>query len=108
MKNYIADGNTMPFTAGATIASGGLVVVGDLAGVAITDVANGATGTLQLTGVVKLVKAAAANEIVAGAPCYHVAGEITHTDNSGANKLVGYAFATASAAATEITVRLKQ
>lgn len=108
MKNFIAEGSTMPFTAGADTASGALVIVGNFAGVAKDAVANGATGTLQLTGVVKLPKATAANEITQGAPCYHVAGEITHTDASGANALVGYAYATASAAATEIYVRLKQ
>ena len=108
MKNFIAEGNSMTFTAGADVASGELVIVGEFAGVSVTDVANGGTGTLQLTGIVRLPKAAAANAINAGAACYHVAKEITHTDNSGANALVGYAVADAAADATEILVRLKQ
>ena len=108
MKNFIAEGNTMPYTAGSNVDSGDLVIAGTMAGVAITDIADGETGTLRLTGVVKLPKASAADAIDQGNACYHVGGEITHTDNSGANELVGYAYADASAEATEIYVRLKQ
>ena len=108
MKNYLSNGDKMPYTAGADVASGALVIVEDFAGVAEGAIANGATGVLQLTGVVTLPKASAATAIDQGEPCYHVSGEITHTDNSGANALVGYAWADAAADATTIQVRLKQ
>lgn len=51
MKNHVNDGNTMPYTnAGSDIASGAVVVTGHTIGVATTDIASGATGTLAIRG----------------------------------------------------------
>ena len=47
MKNFVQDGKNISFTAGADIASGDPVVIGQLPGVAASSVANGAVGVAQ-------------------------------------------------------------
>lgn len=51
MKNFIQTGDTIQYTAGADIASGAIIKVGSLIGVAATAIPNGATGSVKLTGV---------------------------------------------------------
>jgi len=70
MKNDVQNGDYIEFTAGATITSGQLVQVGSLHGVSVTDVANGAKGTLAMEGVFTLPKltAAAGDACTAGGP----------------------------------------
>lgn len=50
----------MPFTAAADVTSGDVVVIGQLLGVATTDVANGAAGTACLCGVFTVPKVSGA------------------------------------------------
>lgn len=50
MKNHINDGDTISYTAGANIASGDIVIAGHTICVAVTDIANGSTGTLKTKG----------------------------------------------------------
>ena len=50
-KNYVQEGKVIPFTAAADVVSGQVVVVGTLAGVSLTDVAQGSIGQLAITGV---------------------------------------------------------
>ena len=45
MKNFIAVGNTLTFSASAALLSGAGVLIGAIFGVAATDIANGAQGT---------------------------------------------------------------
>lgn len=56
MKNFIAHGSTLQWTnnTGAKIASGAVVTVGALLGVAATDIDDDATGTVQIEGVFEL------------------------------------------------------
>lgn len=55
-KNYVGPGNHIPFVAGSAITSGSGVVIGSLLGVALHDVASGATGTAAVEGVFTLPK----------------------------------------------------
>ena len=108
MKNYVQNGDYVEFTAGATITSGQLVQVGDLHGVSVTDVANGAKGTLAMEGVFTLPKltAAAGDACTAGGPVYFSSGSVSGSDSSGTRKLVGHSLAAAAQAATTVQVRL--
>lgn len=108
MKNYVQNGDYVEFTAGATITSGQLVQVGSLHGVSVTDVANGAKGTLAMEGVFTLPKltAAAGDACTAGGPVYFSSGSVSGSDSSGTRKLVGYSLAAAAQAATTVQVRL--
>ncbi len=58
--NYEQAGNVITITAGATITSGQVVKVGQLLGVAIADIANGAQGQVQIQGVFRVPKVSAA------------------------------------------------
>jgi len=109
MKNYVQDGKYIDFTAAADVDSGELVEVGSLHGVAVTDVANGATGVLALEGVFTLPKqVGAAGDAVAAAgdPVYFKTGKVTGDDDTGSNLLVGYALAAAAQAVATVQVRL--
>ena len=108
MKNYVQNGDYIEFTAGATITSGQLVQVGDLHGVSVTDVANGAKGTLAMEGVFTLPKltGAAGDACTAGGPVYFSSGSVSGSSSSGTRKLVGHSLAAAAQAATTVQVRL--
>lgn len=58
--NYLQAGDVVDYTAGAAISSGDVVEMGNLIGVAITDIANGDTGAVKISGVFELPKVSAA------------------------------------------------
>lgn len=60
MKNYVQPGRVIPFVATANIVSGQVVRVGNILGVATSDVANGAAGLAQIEGVFTVPKVAGA------------------------------------------------
>lgn len=111
-KNYIQEGRVIPFTAGADVVSGQVVVAGSLVGVSMTDEANGAAGEMAVEGVYDVPAAAAA--ITVGAPVYWDADGDPYggTADSGAatatatdNTLMGHAIA--AKALNGGTVRVK-
>ena len=59
-SNYIQPGEVIDFTAGSTIASGAVVAIGQMLGVALGDIANGATGSVQIQGVFEVPKVSGA------------------------------------------------
>lgn len=110
MENYHQRGDIIDFVAGSTIVSGQLVAVGDRVGVAVTDIANGATGAVRVDGVCEVPKASPL-AITQGATLYFDAteGELTtSTDGTGSlvNAAAGYAFAAALSADTTVLVKL--
>jgi len=60
MQNTVQSGRVIPFTAGATIVSGQVVRIGNILGVAVNDVANGAAGLASIDGVFTVPKVSAA------------------------------------------------
>jgi predicted RecA/RadA family phage recombinase len=62
--NYVQEGNTIQYTAGADISSGDVVVIGSngdaIIGVALVDIANGSTGSVAIEGVFTVAKVSAA------------------------------------------------
>lgn len=52
-NNYVQPGDTISYTnaSGSTIKSGDVVVVGQQIGIALVDIANGASGSVALSGV---------------------------------------------------------
>lgn len=102
MKNYVQEGCTVTFTAGADITSGsGLLLGSTLFGVACTNVANGAVGEAMICGGFSLPKAAVTNTAFAAA-YWDNTNKVTTTSSSG-NTLIGfYAEAGGSAVATTV------
>ncbi len=56
MKNFIQDGETVTLTAPSDVASGGIVVVGSIVGVAAFTALSGADVEVQTEGVFDLTK----------------------------------------------------
>ncbi|BDD88707.1 DUF2190 family protein [Desulfofustis limnaeus] len=106
-QNYRQAGAVMPWTngTGAAVAAGDVVAVGALVGVALGDIANGATGQVALDGVWELPKAAAL-EIDQGDLVYWDADDEAITKTSAGNTLAGAAFIGAAAAAATVRVKL--
>lgn len=60
-SNAVQDGDVIPFTnGGSAIASGDVVKIGQILGVALVDIANGATGSVATRGVFNVPKVSAA------------------------------------------------
>ncbi len=53
-------GDVIDYTAGSAISSGDVVVIGNIIGVALTDIANGSTGSVATRGVFTVPKVSAA------------------------------------------------
>ncbi len=107
MKNFVSSGNTLAITAAvAAITSGSGVLAGAIFGVAAGDIALGAEGTINLTGVYDLPKAASQAWTV-GAKVYwdDTAGRCTTvaTDNT----LIGVAATAVGGTAGETTGRVR-
>ena len=92
MKTFISHGHTLEITAGADIASGSGVLQGAIFGVAAHDIANGAQGTLNLSGVYALAKAPSQPWSV-GAKVYWDSTNARCTTAAAGNTLIGVAAA---------------
>lgn len=107
MKNYVQNGDYLEITAAATISSGDGVLVGDLFGVAMTDIANGAKGTLAVKGVYEIAKA---TDVGSGGtiwtPAYFDATQKKVTAIASGNVQVGLFAETTLDAATSASVLL--
>lgn len=55
-KNFIQPGEVIAHTAASNIASGQVVKIGQVLGVALADIASGDTGSVQITGVFECPK----------------------------------------------------
>ena len=104
MKNYHSNGRTLVLLAAAAIASGELVVVGQVAGVAVTSVAEGEEATLHTEGVFELPKAAAA--IAQGAKVYWNATDKNVTATATGNTYIGLAWDAGGGTDTTVNVKL--
>ncbi|MGZ5302516.1 MAG: DUF2190 family protein, partial [Bacteroidia bacterium] len=99
-KNLIACGDVFDYTAGATIASGDPVLVGELLGVALVGGVSGDVIPVQVEGVFEIAKRTHASSaaMAQGSKLYWDAtnSRIDNTDNSAANKHIGYAYKAAA------------
>lgn len=107
-KNYVQVGGVWDHTpSGAAVASGDVVVMEDTVGVAITDIADGDTGAIQVCDVFTLAKATG-TAIGQGKKVYwnSTDGEIVATATG--NTYAGRVAVTAESAAAEIQVDLNK
>jgi len=103
MKNFVQQGNTLTFTAAASVTSGDGVLSGALFGVASTSAATGEDFEAALTGVFDLPKATGAISKHAKVYWDNTAKKITTT--ASGNTLVGAA--TQAAASGDATARVR-
>ena len=59
-NNYIQPGDIIDFTAGTNITAGTVVRIGNILGVTLVDIANGATGSVGIRGVFTVPKVSGA------------------------------------------------
>ena len=108
---YKQAGKAIDFTPGADVASGDVVVQGELVGVAKLDIKTGVLGALAVEGVFEFPKAAGAGSAIsAGANVYWDAAEqVAKADaEAGANKLIGKTVRAAADDDEAVRVRLSQ
>lgn len=107
MKNFVQSGKYLEITAPAAIASGEGVLIGDLFGVAVTDIANTENGILAVDGVYKIAKAI---DVGSGgtiwAPAYFDATQKKVTAIATGNTQIGLFTETTLDAATSASVLL--
>ncbi|MFO0360685.1 MAG: DUF2190 family protein [Flavobacteriales bacterium] len=101
-KNYVQEGKTLDYTAGADISSGQFVLIGAIGGVAKTNIANGKVGAVHVKGVFNVVKASGA--ITQGAKLYWNSTNSNLTTTASGNTFVGVA--AEAAASGDATVKL--
>lgn len=94
MRNFVQTDDTITVTAPAAVASGDLVIIGTLAGVAVTDAASGAEVEIKTKGVFDLPKTSAQAWTV-GAAIYGTSAGVTTTVSTD-NVLIGKAVAVAA------------
>lgn len=106
-QNYIAPGDVLAVVLTAAITSGAPVLVGDLLGIAEASGAIGDTVSVMVEGVFAVKKKTTA-VVAQGVKLYWDAtnAQLDITDNSLANKWVGWAYNSGSATATTIQIRL--
>lgn len=104
-QNHVQEGSVLQYTnsTGSAITSGTPIVVGAWVGVALGDIADGATGSVAIEEVWDLPKEAEA--LTQGAVVYLTAtGTITATSTD--NTLAGKAFEAATSGAATVLVKL--
>ena len=101
---YKTEGCVIDYTAGSNLASGAVVVVGTKVGVALSSIASGAQGSVQIAGVFTLAKATGA--ISQCASVYWDSTNSNITTTASGNTLAGVAYAAAANGATTVDVLL--
>lgn len=106
-KNYKQSGKVLDHIAAAPIVSGQPVLIGALLGVALADIATGATGSVQVAGVFEVIKLG--TDVVAqGANLYWDAGASRLTTTVGANTLAGVAAKAVGSGPTTVEILLNR
>jgi predicted RecA/RadA family phage recombinase len=104
---FVQKGDAIDFTAGANIAVGEVVVIGQLVGVAERAIANGETGSVAIEGVYEVAKEAPL-VISKGDIVYFVAANNNVNKTSSVNTKMGYAIADAASADTVVKIKLSR
>jgi predicted RecA/RadA family phage recombinase len=103
--NYIQDGKILNYTpSGSSVVAGAVVVMGNIAGIALTDIADGATGAVQIKGIFSLPKAAGA--ITLGTKLYWDSGNSNLTTIASGNTVIGVAASAQTSADTNVNLLL--
>lgn len=107
MTNFVQEADWMTYTnsGSTTVAAGSVVVIGDMIGIAVADIAAGATGTVKTKGVFTL--AATTNEAyVAGQQLYWKAATSKLIDDPTGNEKAGRAWAAKASAGTTVAISI--
>ena len=106
-KNYVQEGDVIDYVnaSGSTITSGTAVLIGVRLGVALADIANGATGSVQVEGVFTVPKLGT-DVVAAGALLYWDNTNKRLTTTASGNTLSGFAVAAAGSGVTAVNIKI--
>ena len=103
--NYIQEGKSLNYTpSGASVASGDFILLGAIGAIAKTDIADGKTGAVHVTGVFSVVKATGA--VTQGAKLYWNSTNSNLTTTATGNTIVGIAAAAAASGDANVNILL--
>lgn len=106
---FIQEGAAIDYTPGADVAAGAVVVTNDLVGLTKSLIKANTTGSLYVTGVYEVPKAAGVGTAIAfGITLYWNAAGQQATATAAGNKPMGKCVRAASDADTTVRVRLSQ
>lgn len=111
MATYVHEGTAIDYTPASDLPAGSVVVIGDLVGVARSDIAANKRGSLAVAGVFDFTKATGGGSaITAGTQVYWdaVNSQATASSGGGANKLIGKCVRDAADSDATVRVRLFQ
>lgn len=104
---FVQKGDNIDYTAGADIAYMDVVALTDRIGVALENIANGATGTVTLTGVFDFPAATGSGKgLTVGEKVYWDSTNSVITPTATDNIFAGYAVAAKTTAGTVARVRI--
>ncbi|MBS1775329.1 MAG: DUF2190 family protein [Bacteroidetes bacterium] len=104
MTNFVQSSLIIHTILANTVKGGDLVVIGELAGVAVSDGDGVNLRAVHLQGVYRLPKGS--STFTQGAKVYWDATNSVTTSTASGNKLIGYAFNEVASADTEVEVAL--
>ncbi|UGQ45085.1 DUF2190 family protein [Massilia endophytica] len=106
-KNYVQEGGVLDYTnsTGAAILSGALVVLNKRVGVALADIAIGATASVAVEGVFTLPKLST-DDTKLGEELYWDAANSRLTETASGNTKAGFAAADAGAGVATVALKL--
>lgn len=105
-KKFVQPGEVWDHTPVANVASDAVVVMGEVVGVALTDIKAGEIGSVQVSGVWELPKLSGDN-VAQGATLYWDPANNRLTTTAGSLKVAGAAVAAAGAGTTIARVKLR-
>jgi len=104
-NNYVQKGDTLTIPAPAAVLSGGVVIAGDIKGIAQGDAESGKPVDVKTVGVWELPKVGANAFALGGAVYWDATAKLATTTSSGNTKL-GVAVEAAAASTAAVKVRL--
>ncbi|EMY46524.1 DUF2190 family protein [Glaesserella parasuis] len=103
--NFIEMGEAIKIKAKTAVKGGELVVTGDLAGIAVADIAKDEIGALSVIGVWQ-VKAKSDEAIAQGDKLYWDTSAKEATKTAGSHKYIGIAWSDSPSSTAVVTVKL--
>lgn len=107
---YVQDGAVLDWTngTGAAVSSGDIVVMGDTVGIALVDIADGDTGSVQIEGVFTVAKVAGTAINQGDSVDYDASeGAVSKGITTAAGDVTTFGVAAAAAASADTTMQVK-
>ena len=103
--NFVQEGKALNYTpSGADVASGDFVLIGAIGGIAKTDIADGKTGAVHVSGVFSVAKASGA--VTQGQKLYWNTTNSNLTTTASGNTIVGVAAEAAASGDANVKILL--